>query len=400
MRIFRFSGVVGNDGILNILMKSLQSHNFPKFSIFYGDSGVGKSTCAEISALYLTCSNPFNGEPCLECDNCKRAIMSISKNEYNGMGSRVRKVNLSHLANKSELGNLIESIFKIDRGNENTVFILEEPQTLPEIYQSALLEEIERIPDNVYVMMCTTKMSKLLPDIRNRAIKYRFTTLDNKSARLLIDRVCSDNLGILTDKIKNKIITFSRGVPREITNNTLNIIKNNLNDDESVEALFNLISYDKIRILLKSSTDLSEFLKQLEDLLKEFQVIDLVNSLKSYLLESAFLAKDLSFRETVLSSADKSFAKELGIKPILEIYNLLFKLPYGVSNEDFTFSMILCSKIVDKQLRANHSSNEIPVTSSKSKEREITEITNAQLEKSNSFGSLSMDRIHEKLSKN
>lgn len=400
MRIFRFSGVVGNDGIINIIRKSLQSHNFPKFSIFYGDSGVGKSTCAEISSLYLTCSNPSDGEPCLECDNCKRSIMSISKNDYNGMSSRVRKVNLSHLANKSELGSLIESIFKIDRGNENTVFILEEPQTLPEIYQSALLEEIERIPDNVYVMMCTTKMGKLLPDIRNRAIKYRFTTLDNKSARLLVDRVCSDSSGFLTDKIKNKIITFSRGVPREITNNTLNIIRNNLNDDESVEALFNLISYDKIRILLKSSTDLSEFLKQLEDLLKEFQVSDLVSNIKSYLLESAFLAKDLSFRETVLSSADKSFAKELGIKPILEIYNLLYKLPYGVSNEDFTFSMILCSKIVDKQLRLNHSSDEIPVTSSKSKEREITEITNAQLEKSNAFGSLSMDRIHEKLSKN
>lgn len=384
MRVFNFKGIVGNNTILNILSKSLISGNFPKFSIFQGESGIGKSSCAEISAMRLTCENPNGAEPCCQCPSCRNAMESIVNQT---VGARVRKYNLAQLANKSDLLQLINKIFRLDYGDRNMVFILEEPQALMENFQTALLEELERIPNNVYVMFCTTKPSKLLPDIRNRAIKFRFSRLNSKSSRLLIDNIFEKYRVNVDDSLKNKILGYCKGVPREIVLNTEYVIKNQIFSDEELDYLFDSVSSSTVRNLLKSSVDFKEFLKLLDEILNEVSAIDLLNSVKSYLMECAFLAKDLSFRETNLTAKDKSFAKELGGDLILQIYSKLFKLPYNASVDDVKFDLIVCSKLIEKKLKPMIESSGVSLQSknSETRDRESEVLFREKLSHSNSF---------------
>ena len=58
MRIYNFDRVIGNTGTVNVIKTSLRDGVFNNFTIFSGLPGTGKSTCAEISALALTCEHP------------------------------------------------------------------------------------------------------------------------------------------------------------------------------------------------------------------------------------------------------------------------------------------------------------------------------------------------------
>ena len=71
---------------------------FPKLSIFSGSTGIGKSTCAEISAIYLNCENPRGYEPCGQCKACRSSIDAILNNKK---GMYVRKINIPSLNNKT-----------------------------------------------------------------------------------------------------------------------------------------------------------------------------------------------------------------------------------------------------------------------------------------------------------
>lgn len=383
MRIFRRESLIGNPTIKSIIRRSLEG-DFPKFTIFSGESGVGKSSYAEICAMALTCENPTEDyEPCCECPSCKNAMASILQSN---VGEYVKKYNLAQLANKGDLLELINKMFRIDYGSHNTVFILEEPQALMENFQTALLEELERIPDNVYIMLCTTKPNKLLPDIRNRAVKFKFNRLTPSDSRLLIAKIF-EGFGLKVDQnVSNKILAHSNGVPREIVINTQYVIKNKIFDPKELDCLFNSVSNDSIRTLLKISTDSKAFINYLEELLTSNDVNDFLSSLKSYLMEMAFLSKDLSFRETALSSNDKSFAKELGGDLILQIYNKIYKLnSYNV--DDVKFIMIVVGEMISKKLKPQLKSAGVEVESASAtrRDRESKEAFNSSIVNSNSF---------------
>ena len=396
MRIFRRESLVGNPTIKSIIRKSLEGE-FPKFTIFSGESGVGKSSYAEICAMTLTCENPTEDyEPCCECPSCKNAMASILQST---VGQYVKKYNLAQLANKGDLLDLINKMFRIDYGSRNTVFILEEPQALMENYQTALLEELERIPDNVYIMLCTTKPNKLLPDIKNRAVKFKFNRLTPSDSRLLISRIFEGHGEKVSSAVSNRILQHSHGIPREIVINSENIIKNKIYDERELDCLFSSVNNESIRILLKVSTDSRAFINYLDELLTTVGMNDFLNSLKSYLMEMAFLAKDLSFRETALSSKDKSFAKELGGDLILQIYNKVYRFDSN-NLDDLKFVMVVIGEMVSKKLKSQLKSEglDVEVASATKRDRESREAFNSNITNSNSFKRIGSDSL-EKFSK-
>ena len=68
---YSFRELIGNQLNISILKRSINNGTFRQFTIFDGILGTGKSTCARIAAMALTCDNPYNGEPCCACASCK-----------------------------------------------------------------------------------------------------------------------------------------------------------------------------------------------------------------------------------------------------------------------------------------------------------------------------------------
>lgn len=359
MRLLNFKEVIGNTSNKNIVMKSLVNKSFPQFSINYGNTGTGKSTMAEIAGLRLICENPNGAEPCCNCDKCRAGIASIHNT---GQSRNLNKINLASLP-KEELPTLITKLFKIDNGDETVVFIIEEAQVLKKypLLQTSLLEELERIPPNVYIIMCTTSIGDLSKDIRGRALEFSYSNLSPTSSEMLINKTC-DRLCFNIDKeVKSIIKSKSRGCPRKIVN-TLTFIRKNINfTKEDIQGWLGGVSYDTIRLLFKSYQDTSQYMRMLDDIMESSSVFDLINSVKEYLMECCFLAKDISFRETNLSAEDKRFAKQIGLNNILKIYELFRKINYRDDESDIRYAFL----VAGGYMKSSNSNNKYVSTAEK-----------------------------------
>ena len=351
MRLTRFDRLIGNPTTKNIIMKSLLANGFPQVSSFTGAFGTGKSSSAEISALRLTCDNPSGPEPCGKCKSCVQGISAIMSN---GMSRKIRKINLASIQENTDVKNLIVETFKIDNGNDVCVRIFEEAHSLSRLHQTALYEELERIPENLYVMFVSSRPEDLTPELRSRAVEFKFNRLTPKQSRLLIDDESSRMHISLSANTKDLIKNHSAGVPRTIVKDLEFIAKNSstINEDE-FNDYFGDINYNSIRFMLKFFGNIGEAMKVLDSILEKLTPSEFLVKFKEYLMECSFLAKDISYRETPLTAEDKRFSKSVGFSGILQIYSTVSAMPYRITLCDLQFCVIKCCSIVAKSMKVN-----------------------------------------------
>lgn len=334
-RIYNFDDVIGNFSTVAVIRSSVKNGSFPNFTIMSGDSGTGKSTCAEIVSLALTCENPNNSNPCLQCDSCKVNLASL---QNKGNSVRVKKVNVADSNFKKDFSNIVNQIFKLETKNEKVVFILEEVHSLIEIHQTALLEEIDKLSENVYVILCTTKPNRLLEELRNRSITFRFSRLKSSESKVLLERILSRNKIALPSNIRDEIVKSSKGVPRVIVKLTDLIVKNDCSHSTIIQLL-GLIDPKVFNLMLRSVDDIVSYSNYLNELLMDYSVDDLVHNLKKYLTNLHFLSVGVSTFYSNTTKADKELANDLGKATLYKIQNLIYSSTIK-EDCDFVFCLL------------------------------------------------------------
>lgn len=290
---YNFEDLIGNNTTLQLIRNSLRKNVFPHFAIFSGIMGTGKSTSAKATALALTCEDKSEGRDrslaCCSCINCQSAIASFATT---GQSTKIRIVNVAEFNDIDDVKNLIKDIFVLQSGTQNKVYVLEEAHTLKNIKgaQTAFLEEIDRIPDNVYIIMCTTEEGYIKKELKSRAIVFNFKRLSDKESSLLLDRLISKNgYNSLDSNVKRLLIKNARGIPRNMEN-VLDFISNSEASTEEIKDFMQVIS-DEIFIEMFSamkSNDISLVIQYLDSLCGTRSIDVIVRELKRFVLDVMF----------------------------------------------------------------------------------------------------------------
>lgn len=241
MPIIKMSELYGQSVTIELLLDRLKNlDTFPRFIILEGEEGLGKTSIAKIIAMSIRCINRNpNGEPCYECDNCKAII---NETIIEGVSSHnVYLYKLASAGGKDTINEMITSINTKSVDESPRVFIGDEAHRMSEAAQDALLCDAETLPDNVFLIFCTTEIHSLNKSLVSRATKYKLRRLSNKEMRnLILNEIRKDNLILdYQDIIINLISEAAENKPREAIS-----ILNSMKDSSR------LIKLEKLKLYL------------------------------------------------------------------------------------------------------------------------------------------------------
>lgn len=293
LRPTTWEDVVGQSDIKEICQKALAENKFPKFSIFYGPTGVGKSCIAELVARQIV---------------DERGDLATSKS--------IMKYNMAALLGKSDIISIIDNIFKFKAITDTAVYILEEVQVLRQKEeQSPFLEELTKIPDNVYVIMCTTKISALSLELRNRAILFQLGLPSYEECSDFVDSVLYRlRLSSMPAKAKEVLIKSSDYTPRSILKHIELLASSDMVSEEDVYKFFHVISnmghIELLGALADDKVGLYEFSRVVKNILDKGHAQSLFYSFRDFLIQ-VLLERATKEEELVLTKEERAALDQL-----------------------------------------------------------------------------------------
>lgn len=340
MRIYTFDQLIGNQHCISILKTCITQGTLPHFTIFHGIGGTGKSTCAEITALAMTCQHTMNGSPCLECTSCKSNLDAIKSGTKS---STVAKINLGRENTKTDVDRMIKEIFTLQSSERNCVYILEEAHALSTALQTSLLEEIDRLDSKTYIILCTTKLNDLIPELRSRAVLFQFKRLTDKESRLLLDKYLQDNRISMEEEAKLAILNYTKGIPREIVTSTEFLSRNTKTLEElldHIQQINDTVYFELFQVLATGTIyDLNCYLKEEVD---KYDIRNFINGLKEFYINMFFQIEGnvdtLSQTSNVMEFT--SVSEILKKVDRFSLGNLINKLPSNAKRVDLSFFLI------------------------------------------------------------
>ena len=340
MRIYTFDQLIGNQHCINILKTCITQGTLPHFTIFHGVGGTGKSTCAEITALAMTCQHTRESNPCLECIPCKSNLDAI---KHGTKSSTVAKINLGKENKKTDVDRMIKEIFTLQSSDRNCVYILEEAHALSAALQTSLLEEIDRLDSRTYIILCTTKLNDLIPELRSRAVLFQFKRLTDKESRLLLDKYLQDNRIVMEEEAKLAILNYTKGIPREIITSAEFLSKNTKTLDElldHIQQINDTVYFELFQVLAAGTIyDLNCYLKEEID---KYDTRNFINGLKEFYVNMFFQIEGNV--DTLAQTSDimefTSVSDLLKKVDLFSLGNMISKLPSNAKRVDLAFFLI------------------------------------------------------------
>lgn len=202
-----FDDVISQPQIVTTLKNQIATGQNTHAYLFTGSRGTGKTTCAKILAMALNCKHPVNGNPCLECENCRDIADGSATDIVEMDAASNNKVEDVHL--------LQDQLAYTPVSCKYRVYIVDEVHMLSAAAFNALLKTIEEPPAHVIFILATTELHKVPATIVSRCQRFEFRRIDiaDSSARLLS---VAENEGVsLTPGAADMISRISDGGMRD-----------------------------------------------------------------------------------------------------------------------------------------------------------------------------------------
>lgn len=280
-----FSDVIGQDHITTTLKNELINNRIAHAYLFSGTRGTGKTTCAKIFSKALNCLNLKEGEPCNECENCKRIDSGLSLDVLEQDAATNNKVD--------DIRDLIDEVQYPPQEGKYKVYILDEAHMLTIGAVNAFLKTLEEPPNNTVFILATTDPQKLPVTILSRCQRFEFKRISAGEIEKSLRRIV-DERGIFADnKALELIARVCEGAMRDalsILDQIISMSEGRVEYEEVIKML-GLLGRDRIfdlgeSILNKDVEDSLRLLDQLTDSGKDpyFIAKDLLDHFRNVLM--------------------------------------------------------------------------------------------------------------------
>lgn len=359
--ITRFSELVGNTTKIQLIKRSLMMNAFRHTTILCGPKGTGKSSCAHIAAMALTCSSPVDGEPCLQCKECKANLVALGST---GKSPYIQIVNFGKFSRTEDVSALIKDVFGLQNSSRNQVYIFEEAHALKGIKNgyTALLTEIDQMSPNTYLIFCTTSVHDLQGDLRSRALEFEFFRLNKKESDILIARVSQRRGARIHSETAHLIAEYAKGIPRDIEKLVDFVVDTSVTLEEMRDFLQAVPHSVFVEIFSAMKVgDLTSVLELISSLEDRSSVRQIIESFKDFVVNTIFYLEIQN--SDVFSGSEKRTLKDTfsdnGV--IFRVADVLDKLQSNAGRAEFMLAVMKIYSIMQgsspKSVIANNTSN-------------------------------------------
>ncbi|NOZ92021.1 DNA polymerase III subunit gamma/tau [bacterium 3DAC] len=314
-----FDEVVGQEAVVSILKKALDSGNISHAYLFAGPRGTGKTSIARILAKGLNCEKGVTSQPCGTCYMC-RAITE---------GRAVDVIEIDAASNRGidDIREIRERVKHPPLEGRYKVYIIDEVHMLTKEAFNALLKTLEEPPEYVVFVLATTDPHKLPETILSRVQRFNFHKLSIDDSVLLLQRVC-DGEGFECEKEALILIArYSDGAMRDALNllEQVSLVGDGKITLEAVKRVIGGVSAERVL----------EFFRALEkgDTSAVFAVLDnVLDEGTDPVLFHRTLFEYISY--AIDYAVDRSSAEKLGLLEVeKDILDILAKLGIDVLSE-------------------------------------------------------------------
>ncbi|MFR2969826.1 MAG: DNA polymerase III subunit gamma/tau, partial [Christensenellaceae bacterium] len=203
----RFSELKGQTTTAAILRGQIASGEPSHAYLFSGPRGTGKTSAAKITAMALVCQNPQEGEPCLECENCKAALAD-------NMPDIIEMVAACNYSVENAR-DLRESVALMPVRADRKVYIIDEVHMLTRSAFNALLKTLEEPPEHVVFILATTELQKLPATVLSRCQRFDFRRIGDSEIKERMREVLEAEGGKAEDEALGMIARAAGGALRD-----------------------------------------------------------------------------------------------------------------------------------------------------------------------------------------
>ena len=161
-----FSSMVSQEAVVSTLRNQIMTGRIAHAYLFCGSRGTGKTSTAKIMARAVNCASPRNGDPCGECESCKRLAAEESMD--------VMEIDAASNNGVNEIRELRETVKYPPQHGRFKVYIIDEVHMLSTSAFNALLKTLEEPPAHVVFILATTEPQKLPATVLSRCQRFDF----------------------------------------------------------------------------------------------------------------------------------------------------------------------------------------------------------------------------------
>ena len=202
-----FNDVVGQEHITTTLKNQILNQRIAHAYLFCGTRGTGKTSTAKVFSKALNCLNLQDGEPCNECEMCRKI------NE--GLAIDVTELDAASNNGVDKIRDIIDDVKYPPQEAKYKVYIMDEVHMLSAGAVNAFLKTLEEPPNNVIFILATTDPQKLPITILSRCQRFDFKRINNSEITARLRKIVDDQNVLADERSLNLIARVSDGAMRD-----------------------------------------------------------------------------------------------------------------------------------------------------------------------------------------